>query len=426
MRDNLSYTEIFTPGTIPNETYNNRASIKLEPKLNSVLAVGGNIAILSGQSKVGKTVLFRKVVPDDKRIEILPDDLDDGRSLETAIAKKLRTFPTEKRYIRESENSDKHSADANAKVSAGVSFWRWMSTKMEASIRGSVVQENTNKYVQVFEDDLFDEVMDYVIKNEYVIVFDDFHYFEEDTQRKLIHRLKEPLSRRAKIVIVLIPNRNEDVIAAEPDMKGRTKVIDVPLWSEDELRYIPEAGFSKLNVSLTKATLDEIVDNSFSNPYLIQSICSLICEKQSIFESLETHKTINIEVEELHDIFHELRTTNSLMEDIERGKTTKGNKRKKFFLKASNEEIDTYGLIMRALGKLASRNRIDIADLVKEIHGMVINNNGEPRRSDVVGTLNRMVDIAKKSNARDPAISVDRNTVIMYDPFFSFDVRWRY
>ena len=209
-------------------------------------------------------------------------------------------------------------------------------------------------------------------------------------------------------------------------MQGRTKEIKVPQWTKEELSYIPKSGFRKLNIEFSDNELNKIVENSFSNPYLIQDICSEICLKFEIFETRQETTHVELNDQQMREVFSGIDHTSSLIDDIERGKTTKGSKRKQFSLKNDpNSKLDTYELIIRALGKLAHKNVIEASELVDAVHELALNDKGEPRKSDIVGTLGRMVEIARKKDPKDPAIDYEDNRLKMYDPFFSFDIRWR-
>lgn len=421
----IGYEQVFTPGKLPSDTYNERSETQLVPQLNNTLTAGGKIAILTGQTKIGKTVLVRKVIPDDKRIEIQAGDLTDT-PIEKVIARKLGAFPIEKRVIETLQEDDSEKNAFEAGFGARIKFWKFLFAKVNVSRKNENSSLKSNIINEIFEDDLFTRVMEYINENNYILVFDDFHYLEGEKQRKLIHRLKDPLSLGAKIVIVLIPNRNEDVITAEPDMQGRTKEIVVPSWNKEELRFIPESGFKKLNISLDSIVIDDIVENGFRNPDLVQDICSHLCQEFQINQAKETLTHINVSKTDLKRIYRELNTTNSLIDSIERGKITKGSGRKLYQLKESDKKVDTYALIIRALGNIANKDAIQGGELVEEVHTLVKNNNGEPRRSDIIATVKRMVDIAKKQNSRDPALTYEDDLLKMYDPFFSFDIRWRH
>lgn len=424
--DIVESADVFTPGTDPRATYNDRAKQQLDKKINNTLKIGGKIVILTGQTKVGKTVLVRKVIPDSKRIEIQSGDIKDVSNIEELIAKKLGEIPVERKARQVKQESTKDSTAISGEFEAKVSFWNFVKAKLGIKSQISLNEEKDNTYIETFEDDLYDRLMEYIISNDYVLIFDDFHYLSKTDQKGLIHRLKNPLSKKAKIIIVLIPNRKEDVIAAEKDMQGRTKEIKVPQWTQEELSYIPKSGFQKLNIEFSDNVLNTIVENSFSNPYLIQDICSEICSYCEIFETCQKTKKVVLNDNQMREIFSGIDHSGSLIDDIERGKTTKGKGRKQFSLKSDpKSKLDTYELIIRALGKLANKNVIEASELVDTVHEIALSDKGEPRRSDIVATLRRMVEIALKKDPKDPAIDYENNRLKMYDPFFSFDIRWR-
>ncbi|MCQ2557285.1 MAG: ATP-binding protein [Ligilactobacillus sp.] len=340
----ITSISVFTPGTVPTETYNKRAEKELEPTLNYALERGGKIVVVTGQTKIGKTVLVNKVVPDDKRISIQPEDLEQDVPLENVIAKKLGKIPIESKVIEEIQKESQTAGEFSGSTGGRIGFWRafFAKAKMESNYRNQ--QGKSTLLESIFEENLFDLTMKHVIENGYVLFFDDFHYINPEKQRRLIHKLNQPLFDGAKIVMALIPSRNEDIITAERDMIGRTQEIKVPEWTEEELRFIPEEGFGKLNISFQRGIIDKIVQNSFNNPYLVQDICSKICDQLRIDKPKEKPIPIKVEfgLDDLEKVFSELNSTNSLVDKIERGKTSRGAKRKTFKLKEKEKHADTY------------------------------------------------------------------------------------
>lgn len=59
----ISYTDIFVPGGFPRHTYNPRTGLALESKLVEVKQNLCKLAIVTGHTKSGKTVLVRKLMP---------------------------------------------------------------------------------------------------------------------------------------------------------------------------------------------------------------------------------------------------------------------------------------------------------------------------------------------------------------------------
>jgi len=58
----MKVTDVFTPGSLPEHTYNSREDLRLEWRLLEALETKGIIGSVSGPSKSGKTVLCESVV----------------------------------------------------------------------------------------------------------------------------------------------------------------------------------------------------------------------------------------------------------------------------------------------------------------------------------------------------------------------------
>lgn len=69
-----------------------------------------------------------------------------------------------------------------------------------------------------------------------VLVIDDFHYIEPEVQKYIARTLKTELFHGLKAVILTLPHRSDDAIRLNPDLIGRTTVIDIAPWSLDELK----------------------------------------------------------------------------------------------------------------------------------------------------------------------------------------------
>ena len=63
-------TDVFTPAGVPTVTYVYRGEQDLETQLRRALKTPGLIISLSGPSKSGKTVLIKKVIPEENLIPI--------------------------------------------------------------------------------------------------------------------------------------------------------------------------------------------------------------------------------------------------------------------------------------------------------------------------------------------------------------------
>ena len=83
--------EVFIPGALPGSTYVTRvmnSGFTYEQRLEQALSVSGYLTLISGPSKIGKTVLCEKVIGLDNIVEISGSDMLDQSAMWTQIGMK--------------------------------------------------------------------------------------------------------------------------------------------------------------------------------------------------------------------------------------------------------------------------------------------------------------------------------------------------
>jgi hypothetical protein len=117
------------------------------------------------------------------------------------------------------------------------------------------------------------------------IIFDDFHYFDKDTQRELLQGLRQLLHDKVAIVITLT-NYGEDLpTLAEPDVLARIRFIKIPEWSKEDLSQILTKGFAALKMRVSKGDISKLVDRSFGNPLVVQELGAFLCSEHDVREA---------------------------------------------------------------------------------------------------------------------------------------------
>ncbi|AKI90955.1 hypothetical protein ACMX8W_02750 [Bacillus subtilis] len=421
----IKASQVFTPGLVPEYTYNDRKEKKLENDLQIELEFGGKIIVLSGPSKIGKTVLAKKCLPADKVVFIQPSDLK-GEILEEVIASLIEVPSNETNTVKTKGAVDTNIS-AGVELSMGKTFLHFFKAKFNSSagIKGEMRSEN--EVTQEYKKSLLKQTTKYLIDNDFILVFDDFHYLEPHEQTEIIHKLKPYILEKLHVCIILIPNRGEDVVKAERDMEARIKNIRVPEWEEKELEFIPTSGFEKLNILLEEDVIKSFIENSFKNPYLMQEICAHFCKEYGVREQFDSEYKINLDSKDLKNIYSNLPQTNvTLLERLKNGKVTKGQKRNLYNM-LDGSKLDSYEIILKGLAKVAHHEEIPIKSFVKVINDLCIPTEKDISRSHTVYTLNKMVDICKETSPLEPALDYNTDTekIIMNDPFFRFGVRWQ-
>ena len=189
--------EIFKPGALPVTTYISREAalgFTYEERLEQALNMSGYITLISGPSKIGKTVLCERVVGIDNLVEVLGSDFLNKENV-----------------------------------------WKTIGAKAGMPLSGMVTTGNTDNSISEEYIVTRENVIAYYQEHELVLLIDDFHYASEEIQRFLSQQLKDAIRKGLRVIISSLPHRCDDAIRTNPDLQGRISIIDIKPRSKDEL-----------------------------------------------------------------------------------------------------------------------------------------------------------------------------------------------
>ena len=92
------------------------------------------------------------------------------------------------------------------------------------------------------------QVVREIANSDFVLLLDDFHYMRRDLQSEVAKLLKEAVRLGVKVCVAAVSHRGDDVVRANPELRGRVRTIDLNYWKENELIRIAQIGFEKLNI----------------------------------------------------------------------------------------------------------------------------------------------------------------------------------
>lgn len=215
--------------------------------LKQALNMSGYLTSISGQSKIGKTVLCEKVVGLDYLIEVSGSDFTKKDDLWTKIGTKAG-MPVGVEII--------NSGDVGAAMKES-----YMITK--------------------------ESVIEYYKTREFVLLLDDFHYVDNTMQIFMAQQFKDAIRKGFKVIIVSLPHRSDDAIRTNADLQGRINIIDIEMWTKDELMEIPRAGFHDLGIEISEEVIGNLAKESLCSPHtnlsfedLMERISSLVTDAE--------------------------------------------------------------------------------------------------------------------------------------------------
>jgi hypothetical protein len=229
----MNAKDVFTPGNSPTVTFVGDHLIEKQTVFREALESGNAVIALSGPSKSGKTVLVERVVGKDKLIHVTGSGVDTpGKLWERVfdlIGASVEIKTTEQRGSQEKSTS---SVGSDVFVFKGLIQGELFTSKQDAVTRSKSVD-----HLQL----LIREMQG----KDNVLFIDDFHYISHEAQILLAQHIKEAIRQGVVIICASVPYHSDDVLRANPDLRGRIVTIDVDYWQPSVLRKSCRKGFRR-------------------------------------------------------------------------------------------------------------------------------------------------------------------------------------
>ncbi|WP_026528336.1 ATP-binding protein [Butyrivibrio sp. VCD2006] len=374
--------EIFKPGALPVTTYISREAalgFTYEERLEQALNMSGYITLISGPSKIGKTVLCERVVGIDNLVEVLGSDFLNKENV-----------------------------------------WKTIGAKAGMPLSGMVTTGNTDNSISEEYIVTRENVIAYYQEHELVLLIDDFHYASEEIQRFLSQQLKDAIRKGLKVIISSLPHRCDDAIRTNPDLQGRISIIDIKPWSKDELRQIPRKGFAQLGIHVDDKYIESLVGESLASPQLMQLLCLNLC----VLIKADSGNAVDVS-EEIIKKAYKFSTLNldfkNVTAVISNGKTKRGRERKKYC--TSKGELDLYSLILEAIAQDPPIEEIGFDDLLTRINKTIVGDDKVTPKS-LKEYLGNIQEVLNDKNRTFEVLEWRDNVLYVIEALFLFYLRW--
>jgi len=312
----LRYTDVFVPGGFPRHTYNPRAALHLEARLGEARENLCKLVTVTGQTKSGKTVLTRKTLPPEECVWVDGGTVSEETDFWNVVVEQLGLFQT-----TETEESKSRSAGIEGTGTAKANlFVAKGSAALKAGLadtRGSSTRSSRTISPRV-------SALAGIRHNPRPLVIDDFHYLPRMLQAGVVRALKPLIFDGLPVVIIAIPHRRYDALKVEKEMTGRIAQIEIPIWSSDELIFIPVTGFELLNYELQDQTLKKLAAEAIGSPHLMQDFCRALCRSRDL-AAASTRTKLEVSPAEVEAVFGDVADTigRPIFEKLARGPSTK-------------------------------------------------------------------------------------------------------
>lgn len=211
-QDPMQANVVFTPGFLPEYTYNDREQLKLEQRLSNAIATRGFICSVSGPSKSGKTVLCESVIGKEKILLVTGGGISAESIFWQKVRKKLQ-LPLSKSISTQATQSSQLTGKSEAGFQVPLLF------NAKGGIDGSLSTGRSQGETSQYDGPDGTELLEFIGQNGHTLVVDDFHYIGKAVQQSLAEQFKEAARLGTAIVVVSVTHRSDDAIRANPDLR---------------------------------------------------------------------------------------------------------------------------------------------------------------------------------------------------------------
>jgi hypothetical protein len=412
----LRASEVFTPGKLPEITFIDDHLIARSKLLLDALDMGAAVISLSGPSKSGKTVFIEKTLGKDHLLQVTGAGIDSPKKLWDRVFDLIGT-PI---LVKKTEQSG-FQGGISGKATAGVS----LIAEAKGEVGASGLWSDNKTATEEYSVDYLQLMIRELGGTDFVVFIDDFHYIPKDAQVEISNQIKEAIRGGVKFICAAVPYHSDDVIRANPDLRGRMVKIDFDYWDQDELKKIAIKGFAALNTSLSAASVDALASEAAGSPQLMQALCLNACFESNIRERQDAINPIQGNLFLLESVCARtalMADYSSTVDKMKDGPKTRGMDRKSYVLRDQTAS-DVYPIILRAMAANPPELTLRYSNLVGRISTLCSAN--PPSGSSITGACAHMSQIANDAENKVIIEWDSENDVLdIRDPYLLFYLRW--
>jgi hypothetical protein len=264
----------------------------IDNEFNDRLELTDHHIVIFGETKVGKSHLRKKYIPDAEGVIVV--DCSKGVSLSeiyTQILSKAGIEITES-LTRSIEEGSRLNGEAQ------LGFINFLKAKLngEMTEKEIVTEVTKTPAPSTISVRLADELKKANIK---LIVLDDFHYLSLIEQYLLAFDLKMFYQSGIRFIIIGTKISSGYFEKFNGELSQRVDYIDATYWEEDQLREISRKGCRELNISISDDVINYFINCSSGIVAVYQELLFNYCRASGIRKTVEKHVLLdNMELAE--------------------------------------------------------------------------------------------------------------------------------
>lgn len=406
----LATGDVFVIVGAPTETFVDRKNDDPEVLLRRALSHQGALISLTGQTKSGKTVVCRRLLPLAENVWLDGGSIKNERMFWQQVVTELAVPTAEVVEEREKKRTQKEF---------GFGLFRKLLGLADVGPSFGISTDNsseTSKTGQI-QSDVSVVGKKALLASGKTLIVDDFHLIPTEAHGAILSALKAPIDEGLKCVLVSIPERGFDASEAVPDMQGRIDTVPVEPWSESDLVEIAMKGFASLNVVPSQALVKRIAKEAQGSPQLVQLCCRELCYLNGI--NARQLQPTKIKVTRYEDFFSQVasRTPDSRVRKLI------GGRMRQMRLLRNGRQADIYEVVLLAIRDLLPKRVISYKQVFDRIEDHC---QRAPRNHEIRQVFEKMDTVAANEIEGQPVFYDlrEKQVIVLEDPYLNFFIKW--
>ncbi len=264
-------TQLFKTNGTPTITYVRRNNGLFEKRLRTSLDNKGQIVLITGPSKTGKSSLFRNVLNEAKLAPIIVRS-DHTRSSDAI----WRSALEEAGAVRITNDSSTDTSDARLAVEGEYEIgWNLLARVLgRGRLEGGLQHAATQIRETVLADPSPSHLVPLLKQSQRILVLEDFHYLNEETQKTIFQQWKIFCDEGISVIVIGTTHHIIDIANSNKDLVGRTTHLEAGNWSNEDVSQIFFRGFQFINAHLSTELIQTLARECVGLPIIAQQIWS--------------------------------------------------------------------------------------------------------------------------------------------------------
>lgn len=269
----LSTNTVFKISGIPEYTFVEREALSEE--IDEHLESKDGVLLFLGYSKSGKTV-FRKKHIEDKGFQLVTYR---GNNQST-VPDLYRQIATQLGLIQVKELQQGYASSHQLEEEGQ------LGNKNIGHIRDKSVSTSDNSFNITSDVSTSDIDINFLCntlsRKNVLVVIEDYHLVDNAFNYVLSEDLKHFLDEEILFLLIGIPSSPNRALKNNPDLSGRMGHISFDYLSREEVKRVIHTGGKLLNISFKEDVVEEIINCSMKNAYLVQYICRVLATSKNV------------------------------------------------------------------------------------------------------------------------------------------------